>query len=111
MKRRNIMSEELNDLCESISDKIMEIGLFTNLIEDGELATVSLRVTGKQNDWSMYIDVVVDDRESDEISEDEDENICDSLEMYFTEKGLNESFESLGYSENDRDTICVVLVE
>ena len=29
------MSEELNDLCESISDKIMEIGLFTNLIEDG----------------------------------------------------------------------------
>lgn len=89
----------------------METGLLTDFIEDGSLSTVSLRVSGKKSEWSMYIDVVVDDRESDEISEDEDENICDALDMYFTEKGLNEEFESLGYSENDRDTIRVVLVE
>ena len=105
------MTEELEDLCETISDKIMEIGLLTNLIDDGSLTTVSLRVTGEKNDWSMYIDVGIEDRDSDEISDDEDEKICDAIDMYFSDKGLDEEFKNLGYSQDDRDEIRVVLLK
>ncbi len=105
------MTEELEDLCETISDKIMEIGLLTNLIDDGSLATVSLRVTGEKNDWSMYIDVGIEDRDSDEISDDEDEKICDAIDMYFSDKGLDEELKNLGYSHDDRDEIRVVLLK
>ena len=105
------MTEELEDLCETISDKIMEIGLLTNLIDDGSLATVSLRVTGEKNDWSMYIDVGIEDRNSDEISDDEDEKICDAIDMYFSDKGLDEELKNLGYSHDDRDEIRVVLLK
>ena len=105
------MTEELEDLCETISDKIMEIGLLTNLIDDGSLTPVSLRVTGEKNDWSMYIDVGIEDRDSDEISDDEDEKICDAIDMYFSDKGLDEEFKNLGYSQDDRDEIRVVLLK
>ena len=105
------MSEELNSLCDSISDKIMETGLITDLIEDGSLATVTLRVTGEKDAWTLNIDLVIDDRESDEISEDEDDDICDNVQMYITEKGLEGEFEKLGYESDNRDSTIVNLVE
>jgi hypothetical protein len=105
------MSEELNDLCEGISDKIMETGLLTGFIEDGSLATVSLRVTGEKDAWTLNIDLVIDDRDSDEISEDEDDEICDNVQMFITSKGLDEEFEGLGFELDNRDSIIVNLVE
>ena len=105
------MSEELNDLCEGISDKIMETGLLTGFIEDGSLATVSLRVTGEKDAWTLNIDLVIDDRDSDEISEDEDDEICDNVQMFITSKGLDEGFEGLGFELDNRDSIIVNLVE
>ena len=105
------MSEELNSLCDTISDKIMEIGLITNLVEDGSLATVTLRVAGQKDAWTLNIDLVIDDRDSDEISEDEDDEICDTVQMYITNKGLDDEFEGLGYILDNRDSIIVNLVE
>ena len=110
-KENDISDELLNELCDSISDKIMETGLLTEFIEDGSLATVSLRVAGSKSSWQMYVDLVIDDRESGELSLDEDEDICDAVDIYCIEKELNAEFESLGYLMDNREMITAVLVE
>lgn len=54
---------------------------------------------------------MIDDRDSDEISEDEDDEICDNVQVFITSKGLDEEFEGLGFELDNRDGIIVNLVE
>ena len=100
---------DIRQLLEDISDKLMERGLLTASIEDGSLGTVSLRISGDQSDWTLHIDLTIDDRVSDELSLDEDEDICDIVDLYLLEKGLDQDLERLGYSLDNRNMIMAVL--
>jgi hypothetical protein len=96
-------NEELNELCDAISDKLMETGYLTSAIEEGDLATVSIHLEGDKNSFRININVQVDDRDSDELSDDEEEAICDGLQFFIQEKQLESSFTDLGF---DLDENC-----
>jgi hypothetical protein len=94
---------ELNELCDAISDKLMETGYLTSAIEEGDLATVSINLEGDKNSFRININVQVDDRDSDVLSDDEEEAICDGLQFFIQEKQLESSFTDLGF---DLDENC-----
>ena len=89
----------LDDLMEAISDKVMETGLLTSCVEDGDLATVSLSVKEEEGGFQIMIDLGIDDREDQEVGEDEWDNITETIAHYFTEKQFWPELEKLGFAE------------
>jgi hypothetical protein len=103
---------ELNELCDAISDKLMETGYLTSAIEEGDLATVSINLEGDKNSFRININVQVDDRDSDVLSDDEEEAICDGLQFFIQEKQLESSFTDLGFDLDENcDGYSAYLVE
>jgi len=96
-------NDELSELCDAISNKLMETGYLTYAIEEGDLATVSISLEGDKNSFRVNINVQIDDRDSDELSDDEEEAICDGLQFFIQEKQLESSFSDLGF---DLDVNC-----
>jgi len=96
-------NDELSELCDAISNKLMETGYLTYAIEEGDLATVSISLVGDKNSFRVNINVQIDDRDSDELSDDEEEAICDGLQFFIQEKQLESSFSDLGF---DLDVNC-----
>ncbi len=94
-------NEELNELCDAIADKLMETGYLTSAIEEGDLATVSIALEGDQNSFRVNINVQIDDRDSDELSDDEEEALCDGFQFFIQEKQLESSFADLGFDLDD----------
>ena len=94
-------SPELDELCEAIGDKLMETGYLTAALEDGDLAIVSINVESDESLFKININLVVDDRQSSELSPDEEENICDTFDSFLEQRDLKSSFAELGYDLDD----------
>lgn len=90
-------TEGLDELCETIGDKLMETGYLTSAIQDGELAIVSIRVEGNKNFFRININLVIDNRDSVELSSDEEEIICDTFDTFLEQRDLKASFAELGF--------------
>ena len=76
------------------------------LVEEGVLTvgTISGIFTAAMlNSFRVNINVQIDDRDSDELSDDEEEAICDGLQFFIQEKQLESSFADLGF---DLDENC-----
>ena len=89
------------NLLEAISDKIMETGILTQYIEDGSLATVSLKIDSSEEGFEIIVIIDCNDRSSGELSDDEDDYICERLDVYFKQKRFWDEFDSVGYSLDD----------
>ena len=89
------------NLLEAISDKIMETGILTQYVEDGSLATVSLKIESSEDGFEIIVIIDCNDRSSGELSDDEDDYICERLDIYFEQKGFWAEFDSLGYPLDD----------
>lgn len=90
----------MEQLLESISDKIMETGLLTKFVENGRLAIVSLSTDGDQNGFEIIINLTIDDREDDEPNDDEWDNITEEVARYFESKKLWSLLAEKGWQED-----------
>ena len=90
-------NSELDELCDAIGDKLMETGYLTSAVEDGDLATVSINVEGDESLFRINIYIQADNRASDSLSPDEEENICDTFDTFLDERSLKGSFAELGF--------------
>tara|TARA_B110000858_G_C17797387_1_gene473237 strand:+ start:689 stop:1528 length:840 start_codon:yes stop_codon:yes gene_type:complete len=91
----------VENLLEAISDKIMETGILTQYIDDGSLATVSLKIDSSEDGFEIVVIIDCNDRSLGELSDDEDDYICERLDIYFEQKGFWAEFDSLGYPLDD----------
>lgn len=90
----------MEELLESIADKIMETGLLTKFVEDGKLAIVSLSTEGDKNGFEIIINLTIDDRNDDEPNDDEWDNITEEVSRYFESKKLWSLLSEKGWQED-----------
>lgn len=90
----------MEELLESIADKIMEKGLLTKFVEDGSLAIVSLSTEGDKNGFEIIINLTIDDRNDDEPNDDEWDNITEEVSRYFESKKLWSLLSEKGWQED-----------
>ena len=103
------VDDKVADLLENVSDKIMETGLLTQYIEDGELALVSLSISGNKETFEIVIKLSIDDRDDTELSDDEWDYITEKVNLYFQEKQIWPELEALGYKNDNSDGFDAVV--
>jgi|SaaInlStandDraft_6_1057023.scaffolds.fasta_scaffold126552_1 hypothetical protein len=99
------------ELCQKIGDKIMERGLLTFALADGNLTCVTLRVKGNKDTFSIIVELECEGRGQKNLSDDEDDKIVDIVDGYFESKQFWSHFEDIGYSRNGCDGFASKLVE
>jgi hypothetical protein len=99
----------METLLNSISDKIMETGILTKHIERGHLAIVGLEIDGDEDAFSVIIKLTIDDRDSDEVTDDEWDSITEEVGRYFREKQFWALLAEHGFSEQNSDGFDVVI--
>jgi len=99
----------MDDLLQSISDKLMETGILTKFVEDGCLAAVSLEIHGDEDVFTILIKLTIDDRDDEESTDDEWDNITEEVTRYFNSKQLWALMEEQGYREENSDGFDVVI--
>ena len=103
------VDEKAADLLEKVSDKIMETGILTQYIEEGELSVVSLSISGDKETFEIVIKLSIDDRDDTELSDDEWDYITERVNLYFQEKQIWPELEALGYKDDNSDGFDAVV--
>ena len=97
------IDEKTADILEKVSDNIMETGLLTQYIEEGQLSVVSLSISGNKETFEIVIKLSIDDRDDTELTDDEWDYITEKVNLYFQEKKIWTELEALGYKEDNSD--------
>ena len=90
-------SSELINLCHSVADELMELGYLNPIIEDGNLTIITINVEGEEKLFKLNINLVVNDRQSSNLTKDEEQNVCNTFDTYLQITGLKDSFKALGF--------------
>ena len=93
----------MEEALESISAKLMETGRLTKYIKEGNLAIVSLDIDGDAESYEIIINLTIDERKNDDLTDDEFGNITEEVQVYFESKDLWPLLEEHGWLEENCD--------
>jgi len=96
-------ANEVIDILEEISGKIMERGFLSEHIEEGNLSLVSLSIDGNKETFEIIIKLTIDERDDSELTDDEWDYITERVNAYFQEKKLWSGLEACGFTEDNCD--------
>ncbi len=95
MRYKNILPKA-QLILDQASDKVMEQGYLTGLLNNGDLAIISLIVQELDGMTMININLTVDDRLVP-LSPEEDDEICDAVDDFLSNHSLKNELTKIGF--------------